>query len=320
MKITDIGERGLIDKIVGKIDYKDKRVIQGIGDDAAVLSFGEKLLVITTDMLHEKTDFPVILTPEDIGWMSVAVNLSDLASMGAEPLGILVALGLKKDTPLGFFERIIDGILECCKEYSLDLIGGDIDEHSELTIVGTAVGEAEKVILQNGTSEGDILCIMGTVGGTAASINLIKESADITDELKDLMRAKISVKNPFVKEGTFLADFATACIDASDSFARSVHNLARKSNVGFVIDYDKIPIDPDLAKYIDLDVLLYGGGDYGLLFTAKEEDIREIETIKELVGKFHIIGKATEEKDIILKNKDKKIIVGDKGYDHMVKT
>jgi len=320
MKITDIGERGLIDKIADRVCYKSGRVIQGIGDDAAVLSSKKKFLIATTDMLHRKTDFPVILTPEDIGWMSVAVNLSDLASMGAEPLCILVALGLEEDTPLDFFEGIIDGIVGCCREYSLDLVGGDIDKHSEITIVGTALGEAEKVVLQSGASEGDMLCIMGAVGGSAASINLIDKSAHLTDELINLMRAKISVKNPFVREGIILADFATACIDTSDGLAKSVYNLAEKSDVGFVMDYDRIPVDPDLAHYIDLDVLLYGGGDYGLLFTVKDEDLREIEKIKELTGKFHVIGTATKEKEIILKNnKGKKVIVEDKGYDHMVK-
>ncbi|BDC35951.1 MAG: thiamine-phosphate kinase [Candidatus Methanoliparum thermophilum] len=320
MKITDIGERGLIDKIADKVCYKNRRVIQGIGDDAAVLSLGKKFLVATTDMLHKKADFPTILTPEDIGWMSVAVNLSDLAAMGAEPLCILMALGLEEDTSFDFFEGIVTGIFECCKKYSLDLVGGDIDKHFELTIVGTALGEAEKVVLQNGASEGDMLCIIGTLGGAAASINLINESAVVVDRLKDLMRAKISVKNPFVREGIILADFATSCIDTSDGFARSIHNIARKSNVGFLIDYDKIPIDPDLASYIDLDVLLYGGGDYGLLFTIKEEDLSEIKKIKELSGKIHVIGTATEEKEIILKNKGKKVTVEDKGYDHMVKT
>jgi len=319
MKTIDIGERGLINKIAKKISYNDGRVIQGIGDDAAVLSIKKRFIIATTDMLHRKTDFPVILTPEDIGWMSVAVNLSDLASMGAEPLYVLIALGLEEETSLDFFEGIIDGIAACCKEYSLDLVGGDIDKHSELTIVGTALGEAEKVVLQSNAAEGDMLCIMGTVGGAAASIDLINRPDFLTDELVRLMRAKISVKNPFVREGVILADFATACIDTSDGLAKSLYSLAQKSNVGFIVNYDMIPVDPNFAPYIDLNILLYGGGDYGLLFTIKEENLEEIEKIKELTGKFHVIGTATKEKEIILKNKEERIILEDKGYDHMVK-
>lgn len=319
MKTIDIGERGLINKIAKKISYNDGRVIQGIGDDAAVLSIKKRFIIATTDMLHRKTDFPVILTPEDIGWMSVAVNLSDLASMGAEPLYVLIALGLEEETSLDFFEGIIDGIAACCKEYSLDFVGGDIDKHSELTIVGTALGEAEKVVLQSNAVEGDMLCIMGTVGGAAASIDLINKPDLLTDELVRLMRAKISVKNPFVREGVILADFATACIDTSDGLAKSLYSLAQKSNVGFIVDYDMIPVDPNFAPYIDLNILLYGGGDYGLLFTIKEENLEEIEKIKELTGKFHVIGTATKEKEIILKNKEERIILEDKGYDHMVK-
>lgn len=319
MKTIDIGERGLINKIAKKISYNDGRVIQGIGDDAAVLSIKKRFIIATTDMLHRKTDFPVILTSEDIGWMSVAVNLSDLASMGAEPLYVLIALGLEEETSLDFFEGIIDGIAACCKEYSLDFVGGDIDKHSELTIVGTALGEAEKVVLQSNAAEGDMLCIMGTVGGAAASIDLINKPDLLTDELVRLMRAKISVKNPFVREGVILADFATACIDTSDGLAKSLYSLAQKSNVGFIVDYDMIPVDPNFAPYIDLNILLYGGGDYGLLFTIKEENLEEIEKIKELTGKFHVIGTATKEKEIILKNKEERIILEDKGYDHMVK-
>ena len=316
--IGDIGERGLIGRILKKIEYKSERVILGIGDDSAVLSHCQenKMLVFTTDMLHEKTDFPEILTPKDIGWMSVAVNLSDLASMGATPLCFLASLGLREDMSLNNFDGIIDGINECCNEYEVEFVGGDIDRHSELTIVGTAIGEAERIVKRGGANAGDLLCTVGCLGGSAASLSIAKENKEMGDDLRRAIRERISVKKPRVREGIEIGKFATSSIDMSDGFAASLYEISDKSGVGFVVEFNKIPVDP-LASDNNMDDVLYGGGDYGLLFTVKEEEMEKIEEIEE--KDICVVGKATERREILLRRDGIERVIERRGYDHMVK-
>ncbi len=317
--IGEIGERGLIERVLKKVEYKTERVILGIGDDSAVLSHCQenKMLVFTMDMLHEKTDFPEILTPEDIGWMSVAVNLSDLASMGATPLCFLASLGLREDMSLNNFDGIIDGINKCCDEYEVEFVGGDIDRHSELTIVGTAVGEAERIVKRSGANVGDLLCTVGCLGGSAASLSMIKENKEMGDDLRRARRERISVKKPRVREGIEIGKFATSSIDMSDGFAVSLYEISDKSGVGFVVEFDELPVDPLLASDNDMDDLLYGGGDYGLLFTVKEEEMEKIEKIEE--KEVSVVGRATERREIILRRDGIERVIERRGYDHMVK-
>ena len=132
-----LGERELIRRI--------SEILGGVeNDDCAVIDAGERYLVATTDMLHRKTDFPDIMNPWQMGWMAVAVNLSDIAAMGAEPAGVLIAAGLPPEADLYFIDELFSGFGDCAAYYGTRIIGGDTDSHEELTITGTALGFVEK--------------------------------------------------------------------------------------------------------------------------------------------------------------------------------
>ena len=132
-----LGERELIRRI--------SEILGGVeNDDCAVIDAGERYLVATTDMLHQKTDFPDIMNPWQMGWMAVAVNLSDIAAMGGEPAGVLIAAGLPPEADLYFIDELFSGLGDCACYYGTKILGGDTDSHQELTITGTALGFVEK--------------------------------------------------------------------------------------------------------------------------------------------------------------------------------
>lgn len=173
-KVSSIGERALI-SILSEIfkipDSKEKGqegILIGAGsDDCAVLDLvGEDCLVVTTDMLHRTTDFPEEMTPWQIGWMSAAVNLSDIAAMGAEPTGLVMAIGMPTDTEIDFVKELAKGMQACAEFCGTAIIGGDLDTHAELTITGTAIGRVKKnqLLLRRGAKSGDLVCVTGYTG------------------------------------------------------------------------------------------------------------------------------------------------------------
>jgi len=126
-------ERDLIRRI--------SEILGGVeNDDCALIEAGERYLVATTDMLHRQTDFPEIMNPWQMGWMAVAVNLSDIAAMGAEPAGLLMAVGLPPEADLYFIDELFSGLRDCAAYYGTRILGGDTDSHQELTVTGTALG------------------------------------------------------------------------------------------------------------------------------------------------------------------------------------
>ena len=247
--------------------------VAAAGDDAAIIPFRKTNLLLTTDMLHRESDFPVGTTPRTIGWRSVAVSLSDLAAMGARPLGVLLALA-DSELEEGLISGILDGALSCCAQSSAQLVGGDVDRQSELTLVSTAVGEAEHPVRRDGAKVGDLICVTGELGRTAAGLNLF--STGKMEAANDLF-----CFSPRVAWGMRLAHLATSMIDISDGLAHSLHLLAAQSGIGFQIEWERLPIAPALSAQIAgetlRDAVLYTGEDYELLFTLPARLIDQID-------------------------------------------
>ncbi|MFP4654869.1 MAG: thiamine-phosphate kinase [Methanohalobium sp.] len=179
--ISAIGERSLIAYISEIFNTSNNPdVIKKAGeDDCAVIDLGaEEFLVVTTDMLHRKTDFPLQMSAWQIGWMSAAVNLSDVAAMGASPSGILAAFGLPEDTELGFVEDVSKGLKDCANYCETSVIGGDMDNHDELTITGTAIGRIHKqnLLTRSGAKKGDKICVTGYTGSAGAALHAIENN------------------------------------------------------------------------------------------------------------------------------------------------
>ena len=273
------------------------------GDDAAIVPFRDTNLVFTTDMLHRKTDFPQQTTPRTIGWRSVAVSLSDLAAMGARPLGVLLAFG---DPALD--ERRVIGVLEgataCCEAAGTRLLGGDLDRHQELTVVSTAIGHTPDPVRRSGAQVGDLVCVTGKLGRTQAALRCFEMGH--TERANELFRFPARVS-----WGQQLAGLATSMIDISDGLARSLHLLAGESGVGCAIEEARLPVSPALGEHLPqerwFDALLFGGEDYELLFTLPESAISAIDQ----TARYSVIGQVTE--GGVLLDEDE---LPDRGYDH----
>ncbi len=295
-------EREVIQLLRGKLP--------AIGDDAAVLPFGGTSLVLTTDMLYQAGDLPEGATPWAIGWRAVAVSLSDLAAMGARPLGVVLALGAPR-FERELLEGIVEGALDCCRSVGASYVGGDLSAHSELTLVSAAVGEAERPVRRKGARVGDLVCVTGALGRTAAALKLF--------EREDFERAnKLFAFPPRVREGQTLAPYATSMIDISDGLARSLHLLAEAGQVGFRVRYDAIPVVLEVDELARDEVerremALFWGEDFELLFTLPATRLRQAQGAVE----FAVIGEVgPPEEGVRLQLGGQWLELEDRGYEH----
>ena len=314
-QVSDIGEKGLIKRIIEKTENFDdyNKTFNGvsyIGDDAALLDINKNLtnedsyLIATSDLLLEKYHFPKEMSYFQMGWKSVTVNISDLAAMGSTPSGILISLAIPSNLKLKFFDEIIDGILSACSHYKIPLIGGDTNQAEEIIISGSAFGtvEKEKVMKKNGFACGDLIAITAEVGLAALGFEILKEensklikdgvkNGKINQKILDLPIQK--VLNPLAKlnEGIILKNFATSATDITDGLASELYELFnadkqqdKDSKLGLMIYEDKIKNEGifkeiyKVSKLIDkdpLDLILHIGEDFELLFTFNNKATKD---------------------------------------------
>jgi thiamine-monophosphate kinase len=312
MKIREIGERAIIDRISNSLPHN--AVLSAGEDDCAVMDWGGNYLLLTIDMLHKSTDFPDKMVPWQIGWMSVAVNLSDIAAMGGCPIAIATALGLPADTEISFVDEIIEGMNFCARMFSTNIVGGDTDEHDELTTVCTALGCVKKneLLRRSGAQIGDLVCVTGELGTAEAGLQAM--SMDIPEYVEKILTKKLFEPRPRVNEGIALAKsgVVTSMMDISDGLALSLYDLGKSSNKGFIIDEDKIPIlDETMVVSPDLELPLYGGGDFELLFTVRSDGIEKAKNVCKLT----IIGEVTSG-DILIKRSGVMSKIAARGHEH----
>ncbi len=180
--ISDIGEKKLIKRLLSRSQnpfvkslFLDELSIKSLSDDAALIDFGDKYLVASSDMLMKSAHFPSEMSPYQIGQKVVTVNVSDIAAMGAETIGIIVSMGLPRNMPIDDFDQLVEGILDECQKYGMALIGGDTNESPEFTLCGTCLGIVEKkyVIMKSGARPGDIVAVTGPLGLAAAGFEVL---------------------------------------------------------------------------------------------------------------------------------------------------
>lgn len=312
MKIREMGERAIIDRISNSLPHN--AVLSAGEDDCAVMDQGSDYLLLTIDMLHKSTDFPDKMTPWQIGWMSVAVNLSDIAAMGGQPIAIATALGFPADTEISFVDEIIEGMNFCARMFNTTIVGGDTDEHDELTTVCTALGYVKKdeLLRRSGAQIGDLVCVTGELGTAESGLQAM--SMNIPDYVEKILTKKLFEPQPRVNEGIALAKsgVVTSMMDISDGLALSLYDLGKSSNKGFLIDEDKIPIlDETRIVSPDLDLPLYGGGDFELLFTVRPDAIEKAKKVCNL----NIIGEVTSG-DILIKRNGVISKIEARGHEH----
>lgn len=312
-ELSSLGEFGLIDHLTKHIELRNLETVKGVGDDAAVLFFGNKLTVVTTDMLVEGVHFDLTYVPlKHLGYKSVVVNLSDVYAMNAQPKQINVALAISSRFSLEAVEELYAGMLMACKKYGVDLVGGDTTSStSGLVISITAIGsaDADKVVYRKGAKETDLLCVSGDLGGAYMGLQILerekaiyKENPNLQPDLegKDYIlerQLKPEARKDIIELLSQLGIKPTSMIDISDGLASETLHICKHSNVGVELYEEKIPIDPltyDTAREFDLDptvCALSGGEDYELLFTI---DIKDYDKIKNQMD-FTVIGHMTNE-------------------------
>lgn len=264
-------------------------------DDCAVLHLPCGTLVTSTDMLHEKADFPAGMTEWQIGWMSVAVTLSDIAAMGAEPLQIFLAIGLDDEKRLS---DIIRGAYDCCRRYKAVYAGGDLDAHDELTIVSTGIGLIDNgaPVLRRGAEPGDLVCVTGVLGRAILGLNGNKQYWKVLCEPEPRVSEGISAR---------LAG-ASAMMDISDGLALSLYDISKESECGFEILSSTIPLPDDADRREALEAAVYGGGDFELLFFIMSKYLERI------TFPYSVIGRVTPGQSILM---DGEVLLK-KGYLH----
>ena len=207
MKVGELGERVLVKLMTDLIDCKTA-LCPG-ADDCSAVAYGDHYLVVTTDMLHKKTHFPREMTGFQVGWMATAATLSDVAAMGAAPVGVLIALGLPPDAEVAFALDIMRGCNECCTQNGAMLLGGDTDEHEELTLVGTAIGSVrkDKMLTRAGAKAGEVVCVTGELGLAASGVRMLLEGRYANHPLRERALKKLFEPEPKIAYGQALTDF-----------------------------------------------------------------------------------------------------------------
>ncbi|WP_430974382.1 thiamine-phosphate kinase [Sunxiuqinia rutila] len=310
--LSTLGEFGLIDRLTQAVQIQHKSTIKGVGDDAAVLRFDDKQIVVTTDLLTEGIHFNLMYVPlKHLGYKAVVVNLSDVFAMNAQPRQITVSLAISSKFSVEAIDELYAGIHLACEKYGVDLVGGDTTSSlTGLTISITAIGEAnaEDVVYRSGAQLNDLICVSGDLGGAYMGLQLLERENEVFKvnpkeqpklegydyilerQLKPEARADVisALKRLGVKP--------TAMIDISDGLSSEIMHICKKSNVGCSIYEEKVPLDFQTKKFAEelsinpLVAALNGGEDYELLFTIPLADHDKIKNDPDIT----VIGHITE--------------------------
>ncbi len=288
MNIKEIGEFGFI-RMVGE-RFKDlvPSGVKGIGDDCAVIPLGGgRSLLVTADMLVGGSHFLMDdITPYQLGWKSLAVNLSDIAAMGGRPVGTFLSIALRKETDLEWVGRFLDGYRDLSETHGVPLLGGDTTEATgEVTINVTVVGMCDdnRVKLRSGAQPGDRVAVTGTLGDSAAGLKLILDRSPLRGKYEKLVSAHY-LPVPRVSEGEWLAGQAgvAAMMDISDGVASDLRHMLERSGGSAAIETTRLPLSSQtmaMAAETGMDLVqtaLAGGEDYELLLTLRPEAAEEI--------------------------------------------
>ncbi len=299
----------------------------GIGDDAALISVTEDMeLAISADMLVSGTHFFADADPYQLGWKSLAVNVSDMAAMGAVPKWVTLAIALPQQDDV-WLSQFSQGFFACANTFNIDLIGGDTtktQQKENLTISVQIMGEVPRgqAIKRSGAKVGDDIWVSGPLGKAAVGLqhllgNLVIDSEAVTEHL-----AALHMPAPRVDLGIALRGIANSCLDISDGLLGDLQHILKASNVGAQIQLNTIPTSEFIVQHLD-DItfqryVLAGGDDYELCFTAATDKANQILAVSQQLNlRLSKIGKITHEKALeVLDARQQTITLDSLGYNH----
>lgn len=311
-EIATLGEFGLIRHLTDQLELKNDSTVKGVGDDAAILSYASKQVLVTTDLLLEGIHFDLTYVPlKHLGYKSAVVNFSDIYAMNGQPKQITVSLGISKRFSVEDLEAFYSGVKLACDVYGVDIVGGDTSASlTGLCISITCIGEGEsgRIVCRDGAKETDLICVSGDLGAAYMGLQLLEREKRIFRGEKDftpdfagkeylLERQLKPEARKDVIEMLRNADIVpTAMMDVSDGLSSELLHISHASHVGCRIYEDRIPIDYQtavMAEQFNMNLVtaaLNGGEDYELLFTVP---LSEHDKVSEMKG-IKVIGHITK--------------------------
>lgn len=324
--VSGLGEFGLIERLAAAVGGEPPaELIVGIGDDAAAWRAGDQVLLATTDTLVEGVHFVPEFAPwADVGWKALAVNVSDIAAMGGEPLFALVTLALPPAMEIAAVDDIYGGLNECAQEYGVAVIGGDIVKAPQAAFTIAMIGRAqmrdgEPLLMRRNTAKaGDVIAVTGTLGNSAAGLWRLRKGATAEDAL---VRAHLRPL-PRLAEAQEAARAGVVCaIDVSDGLMQDLGHVCEMSGLGADVHEELLPLRDDLLAAYPEDAIALacsGGEDYELLLTIDSETMNQLSN--ELSVPLAVIGRmeeSMEHRPRLLNAAGAEIAVAAGGWDHL---
>lgn len=307
-EIATLGEFGLIKHLTEGIELKNESSKYGVGDDAAVLSYPDKQVLVTTDLLMEGVHFDLTYVPlKHLGYKAAIVNISDIYAMNGTPKQMIISIALSKKFCIEDVEELYAGLLIACEEHNVDIVGGDTSSSlTGLAISITCIGEADKdkVVYRHGAKETDLICVSGNLGAAYLGLQLLEREKAVLKGDKELQpdfsgkeyllerQLKPEARKDIIEELAKRNILPTSMMDISDGLSSELMHICTQSKVGCRVYEEHIPIDYQtavMAEEFNMNLTtcaLNGGEDYELLFTvpiADHEKVSEMEGVK-LIG------------------------------------
>ena len=310
--LSELGEFKLIEHLTKDFTLQKKSSLKGIGDDAAILDYGDQKLVLTTDLLMEGIHFNLVYTPlKHLGYKAVIVNLSDVYAMNASPAQITVSVAVSNKFSVESLEELYSGIKLACDQYGIDLVGGDTTSSvTGLVISITAVGSAQhdKLVYRDGARKNDLICVTGNLGAAYAGLQILERERKIFEsdykiqpELTNYAyilerQLKPEARKDIIQALSDEEVVPSSMIDLSDGLSSDLLHICKQSGVGCRIFMEKIPVAEETinaAEEFNIEPFicaLNGGEDYELLFTVSPEELKKVAQI----GGVSMIGHITD--------------------------
>jgi thiamine-monophosphate kinase len=335
-EIQQLGEFGLIERIHSQVQLANPSSLVGIGDDAAVIDGGERCVLLSTDMLLEGIHFDLSYVPlTHLGYKAVAVNVSDIAAMNGKAEQIMVGLAFSNRFSVEAIDALYEGIHAACKNYGVDLIGGDTtSSRSGLVISISVMGRAsrEKIAYRKGARPSDIICVTGDLGAAYMGLQVLEREKQVflanptmqpgLEKYEYIVgrQLKPEARTEIILDLEEAGVQPTSMIDVSDGLASELFHIGRNSGVGIRIFEDKIPVDQqtyETAIEFNLDPItcaLNGGEDYELLFTISQADHEKIKSHPDI----HLIGYVHEKQheNLMITKGGNVVPIRAQGWDH----
>jgi len=321
-----VSEFDLINQFFKNTKVNRDDVLLGIGDDCAMLSPPPgKTLAVSTDTLISGVHFPVTTSAEDIAYKALAVNLSDLAAMGATPAWVSLAISLP-DSDTKWLDAFMHGFNELAEQFNVALVGGDTT-HGALSITVNVTGfvDADTALRRSTAKVGDGIFVTGSIGdasiGLDIILNKINTHTNFTEEHKKFCVNRLNRPDAQVLAGQLLTEFSIAAIDVSDGLKADLNHICKASGVGAVVNLEKLPLSEALQNFYnhqpDWSNILSAGDDYELCFTCPKEQISEMQSLLVSNGiKTNCIGKIVSGIDVKCMLDGNLINIDKNGYNH----